>query len=240
MNFEMHSLSGEMHVPEFVEQSKILVARLQELDRSGLQKLMGVSAKLADVNHYRYQHFDDPIAEKIAILAFSGDVYSGLQAHDFSKQELEFAERHVRILSGLYGLLRPMDKIRPHRLEMASRLVTDAGGNLYDFWGNKITKKINQDLGGEHSVLINLASDDYFRAIHPALLSVPVIKPHFKQWRHGSAKTVGLLAKRGRGLMTRFAIKNSIRDPQQLKFFSDENYNYNAELSDADNWVFVR
>lgn len=230
--------------PRLLDHSAQLVALLRRKSARELMRLMSVSERLADINYHRYQHFATPFTPenaKQAILAFKGDVYTGLQAEDFSADELAFAQRHLRILSGLYGVLRPLDLMQAYRLEMGTRLSNGHGKNLYEFWGDEITEVINQDLAEQgEEVIINLASQEYFRAVNVEKLKGRLYHIHFKENRDGQYKVIAFHAKKARGLMCRFVIRNRLRDPADLKGFDLDGYFFNEDLSSETDWVFIR
>ena len=227
--------------PEFTSEVKDLVGVLRKKSPTQISKLMHLSEALATLNAERYQTFMDtfsPDNSKQALLAFKGEVYAKMEADQFTAEELEFAQQHLRILSGLYGLLKPLDLMQPYRLEMGTKLKTKKGDSLYDYWGTKISKALNA--AGEGRTLVNLASQEYFKAVDKKTLKLPVITIHFKEHKEGSYQVVGFFAKQARGLMARFAIQNRITDPEQLKTFNEEGYEFAERLSSAQDWVFVR
>ena len=228
----------------FLPESQELINILKTKTASDLKKLMKVSDKIANLNVERYHRFQTPFNLKNAkqsILAFRGDVYRGLDVDSFDKKDLEFAQSHLRILSGLYGLLRPMDLMQPYRLEMGTRLANEHGKNLYEFWGNKITKTINKDVKSSKSTaIINLASKEYFSAIKTDLLQADVYNIHFKEEKDGKFKIVAFFAKKARGMMCNFIIKNKLADPEHLIAFDMERYCYNEALSSERDLVFTR
>jgi cytoplasmic iron level regulating protein YaaA (DUF328/UPF0246 family) len=227
--------------PEFTSEVKDLVGVLRKKSTAQISKLMHLSEALATLNAERYQTFMDtfsPDNSKQALLAFKGEVYAKMEADQFTAEELEFAQQHLRILSGLYGLLKPLDLMQPYRLEMGTKLKTKKGDSLYDYWGTKISKALNA--AGEGRTLVNLASQEYFKAVDKKTLKLPVITIHFKEHKEGSYQVVGFFAKQARGLMARFAIQNRITDPEQLKTFNEEGYEFAERLSNAQDWVFVR
>jgi cytoplasmic iron level regulating protein YaaA (DUF328/UPF0246 family) len=227
--------------PEFTSEVKDLVGVLRKKSPAQISKLMHLSEALATLNAERYQTFTDtfsPDNSKQALLAFKGEVYAKMEADQFTAEELEFAQQHLRILSGLYGLLKPLDLMQPYRLEMGTKLKTKKGDSLYDYWGTKISKALNA--AGEGRTLVNLASQEYFKAVDKKTLKLPVITIHFKEHKEGSYQVVGFFAKQARGLMARFAIQNRITDPEQLKTFNEEGYEFAERLSNAQDWVFVR
>lgn len=230
--------------PDFLEQSAELVEAARKLNRSALQRLMKLSDKLTELNFQRFKAYETPFTQanaKPAALAFSGDTYVGLDADSLDEADLTYAQDHLRILSGLYGMLRPLDLIQPYRLEMGSRLGTQNASNLYEFWGDDLGNAIDAALDGHSDpVVINLASQEYFKAVRPKNIKSRIITPVFKEVRDGEARVLGLFAKRARGMMARYMITNRIEDAEGLKAFTDGGYAFRDHLSDADNWVFTR
>ncbi len=230
--------------PRMLTDSQILVNILKKKSSKDLQKLMGVSEKIAALNVERYDSFTTPFNKKNAkpsILAFKGDVYTGFQAEDLNDEDFQFAQEHIRILSGLYGILRPMDLMQPYRLEMGTKLNNEKGKNLYDFWNDNITKMINKDLKkSEGNAIINLASKEYFHSIKPKELQGELYHINFKENRNGVYKIISFSAKKARGIMARYIVKNKIIDPQKIKKFKEDNYSFNKELSSERDWVFTR
>jgi cytoplasmic iron level regulating protein YaaA (DUF328/UPF0246 family) len=205
---------------------------------------MHISDKLADLNHRRYlewaSRFDRDHARPAA-LAFKGDVYLGLDAASLTERDLNGAQKHIRILSGLHGLLRPLDGIRPYRLEMGTGLCTKRGKTLYDFWGSKVTEALNDALADQkQQVLINLASNEYFKVLDPTAIDARIINIHFKEWKDGQYKFLSFFAKKARGLMARYMIDRRVSTLKALKAFDYEGYEYNAAMSTENDWVFVR
>lgn len=226
--------------PAFLDETAILVERARKLRRKDLSELMGISANLADLSHQRFETFqidEAPRGAKSSVFAFKGDTYQGLDALTLDDGDLTFAQDHLRILSGLYGLLRPLDEIQPYRLEMGTKLKNKRGKDLYDFWGTALTEAVN-DTGTD--VVVNLASKEYFSAIKPKALDARVITPVFKEVKGGKARILGLFAKRARGMMARYMLKNRLVDPEGLKGFDDGGYKFQPDLSDDDNLVFQR
>lgn len=206
-----------------------------------IAQLMHVSENLAELNEERYKTFQsefNPENSKQALLAFKGDVYTKIDVDSYTNADFDFAQQHLRILSGLYGLLKPLDLIQPYRLEMGTRLETKKGKNLYEYWGTKIAKAINEV--SSEAPIINLASQEYFKAVDLKVIKSPVITIHFKEFKNEGYQTIGFFAKQARGMMTNFAIKNKIIDPEALKVFSEERYEFSEVLSDSGNWVFIR
>lgn len=231
--------------PQMLSDIKLLVKELQTYSPLKLKKLMSVSDKLAQLNFERYQDFKPSSFtlsnSKQAAFAFQGDVYQGLMINDFTAKQRAFAQDHLLILSGLYGYLRPLDLIQPYRLEMKTALKNSRGANLYEFWGNKITKAINSALAShKNKLLINLASNEYFKAIQPNDIDGKLINIHFKEYKNGAYKVIGIHAKRARGLMARFIMKNSIDSLARIKKFTDNDYRFNTTLSTDDTLVFTR
>jgi len=227
--------------PDFTSEVKDLVGVLRKKSAKQISKLMHLSDSLSILNEERYQSFTEtfsPDNSKQAILAFKGEVYAKMEADSFTAEDLEFAQQHLRILSGLYGLLKPLDLIQPYRLEMGTKLKTKKGGTLYDYWGTKISKALNA--AGEGRTLVNLASQEYFKAVDKKTLKLPIITIHFKEHREGNYQVVGFFAKQARGLMTRYAIQNRITDQEQLKVFQEDGYEFAERLSSAQDWVFIR
>ena len=233
-DIQAHTLTRQLH------ESEVLVNILKQKTQVELSKLMSISEKLAHLNYTRFQDFATPFDfsnAKQALLAFKGDVYTGIDVPNLSKKDLEFAQDHLRMLSGLYGVIRPLDLIAPYRLEMGTRLQNPKGKNLYEFWGDKISKLLNED---ESEVIINLASNEYFKGIDQKALKAQIINIVFKEFKGDKYKIIGIYAKRARGLMVQYMVKNRIENPQDLKAFSLEDYHFQQDLSDDTTWVFTR
>lgn len=230
--------------PDFVEDSAELIELLRGKSEAEIGKLMGISEKLAALNAERYQVWDRTFTEanaKQALLAFRGDVYTGMDADSFSAKDFDYAQKHVRILSGLYGMLRPLDLMQAYRLEMGTRLETERGRNLYDFWGNDITEGLNRDLAASKTkLLLNLASQEYFKAVRPAGLDAEVITPVFKDEKKGTFKIISFYAKKARGMMAAFQVKNRIEKIDDLKAFDTAGYYYVEDESSERELVFYR
>ena len=226
--------------PAFQAQADELAQVARGLGVGDLQKLMKISENLARLNADRFSDFGK-MDEKPAALAFAGDTYQGLEAGSLDRDEMAWAQDHLRILSGLYGVLRPLDAIQPYRLEMGSRLKTDHGKSLYDYWGDRISKALNEQAGTVNSdVLVNCASQEYFGAVDAGALDLRVITPVFMEEKAGTPKIVSFYAKRARGAMARYMVQHRLDDPDALKDFDSGGYRYNSELSKGDNWVFLR
>ena len=230
--------------PLFVPQSKALIALLRTQSPQQIANLMSLSDKLAGLNVARYLSWSPKATEKNArqaILAFDGDVYGGLNARALGADDLAWAQDHLCILSGLYGVLRPMDLMQPYRLEMGTALANPQGKSLYAFWGRQIADYLNTRLHGDiNSVVINLASQEYFKAVDTRALKARVVECVFQEYKNGDYKIISFLAKRARGLMARFATEHRLVQPEQLKAFDLEGYAYAAEQSTADRYVFRR
>ena len=244
LDFETEPRSAEHTLPEFLDQSDILVEKARTLSRAELGRTMKLSDKLADLNYQRFQDYATPFTlanAKQAALVFNGDTYIGLDAQTLDDADMEFAQDHLRILSGLYGLLRPLDLIQPYRLEMGARFLPPRGGNLYGFWDGRLTDAINKVTAGQTDPsVINLASVEYFKAVHEDDLEAPVITPVFKEVKSGVAKVLGLFAKRARGAMARHIIKNRLESPEDIKSFDWDGYAFRPELTEGNRWVFAR
>lgn len=228
--------------PIMLKDSKMLIRNLKKKTVEDIKQLMKVSDNIASLNVGRYKTFKTPFTTenaKQAVFAFKGDVYTGLEAETFNEEDLAFAQDHLRILSGLYGLLKPLDLMQPYRLEMGTRLENRRGKNLYEFWGEKITNQINKDLSNE-KVIVNLASNEYFKSVKPKKLKGQLLHIDFKDDKNGEYKTIGFFAKKARGWMANYIIKNKITDPEQLKGFHREGYLYNPDLSTESKWVLTR
>jgi hypothetical protein len=230
--------------PQLAADTRELMDSTRALSSKDLQKLMGLSKALGDLNYQRFQDFavDGKAATaRAAALAFRGDTYVGLGADDFDEGDLRFAQEHLRILSGLYGLLRPLDRIQPYRLEMGTRVTTPRGDSLYAFWGERIARTINRQAKKTGAkAIVNLASNEYFTAARAGLLQTPIITPSFKEMRGGKAKIISFSAKRARGMMARHIIKHRLSDPAAMRDFTQDGYRYQAKLSSESEWVFLR
>lgn len=229
-------------VPAQAARTQRLVKQLRQYSPEDLGKLMKISPKLSDLNWQRYQDFQDSFTQdnaKQALLAFKGDVYNGIEVDTYTPEDFTFAQNHLRILSGLYGLLKPLDLIQPYRLEMGTKLQTGKGKTLYDFWGAQITDALNADLASD-TTLVNLASGEYFKAVQPQQLNGKVLNIAFKENKNGTYKVIGIHAKRARGLMVNYAIQNRITAPKALQAFDEEGYGFEPSLSTETEWVFCR
>lgn len=230
--------------PRFVDHSVQLIEVLREKSPQDIAKLMSLSDKLASLNVARYGSWEresTPRNAKQALLAFKGDVYTGLDAEDFSSDDFAFAQQHLRMLSGLYGLLRPLDLMQPYRLEMGTKLANPRGKDLYTFWGERISEWLNDDLAAQgDQVLLNLASQEYFGAVKPKALQARVVDTVFKDCKNGQYKIISFYAKKARGLMARYVIKERLQDPEGLKDFTTDGYYFDASASSDNKLVFLR
>ena len=226
--------------PHFKKNANELVNVVRGLSVQDLEKLMDISTTLAELNKDRFNDFGNQ-QKKAAAFAFAGDTYKGLSIEKFEMEDLDWAQKHLRILSGLYGLLRPLDEIEPYRLEMGSKLKGAHGSSLYDYWGNKISENLNQhakEIGSK--ILVNCASNEYFNAINLNSLLLKVITPIFMERKNGKEKIISFYAKNARGAMARFIIQNRLKSEEDIKKFDLDGYNYSAEKSDEGKLVFIR
>lgn len=241
LDFESDIPNLEVSTPAFLDEAEYLNEKLRKLSTRQLGKLMNISSGLSDLNYERNQGFSIPFNEenaRPAIFAFKGDVYTGLSVEELDQKDILYAQKHLRILSGLYGLLRPLDLMQAYRLEMGTKMkVTQKKDNLYKFWDKKITKAINEV--GE-DLIINLASNEYFKAVKPKFLEGKVISPRFLDSKGGEYKMISFFAKKARGLMTRYIVQNRIEDIEDLKGFDLEGYTYNERLSEKMEPTFTR
>ena len=244
LDYETPATTNSFSIPDYLGKSSELVKVLKQKSFLDLMELMQVSQKIAELNVERFNQWKLPFSTenaKQAVLAFKGDVYTGLDASALSENRLAYTQSHLRILSGLYGLLRPLDLMQPYRLEMGLKLTTKKGENLYQFWGEKITDALNVLLAKQDEpVLINLASNEYFKSVQKKNLDGRLITPEFKDWKNGKYKMISFFAKKARGLMVRFAIDHNIQKAEVLQNFDYDGYHFNLELSRADKWVFSR
>ncbi|MEC5160317.1 MULTISPECIES: peroxide stress protein YaaA [unclassified Janthinobacterium] len=228
--------------PDFLEHSAVLIDRMRQFTPAEVGSLMGISDALSALNVARYASWTPNLDQaRQAVMAFNGDVYAGLDARTLKPAQLDYAQARVRILSGLYGLLRPLDMIHPHRLEMGTRLSNARGKDLYAFWGDTITEALNRSAEEQGAkVLVNLASEEYFKSVKPRQLSVPVISPVFEDWKNGKYKIISFYAKRARGMLARYAAVKGIRDPEKLKGFTVDGYAFDKKDSTDKSWIFRR
>ena len=244
LDYETPSITNRYSQSDYLQEAQQLIEQMRRFSAEEISTIMAVSDKIAQLNASRFKQWCTPFAPdnaKQAILAFKGDVYSGLDANSFNDGDFQFAQQHLRILSGLYGLLRPLDLMQPYRLEMGRKIETMRGKNLYQFWGDIITTDINQQMLQSNSdYLINLASNEYFKAVKPASIQGEIITPLFKDYKNGSYKIVGVYAKKARGKLSRYIIKNRLSSPEELKSFVDDGYRFNSQLTQGNQWVFSR
>ncbi|MEM5530686.1 peroxide stress protein YaaA [Gammaproteobacteria bacterium AS21] len=243
LDFDTPAITGTFSHSSFLDKSQLLIDHLEKYSIQDIATLMKLSDKLAALNVARFGSWQRPFTPdnaKQAILAFKGDVYTGLDAETLSEQDFEFAQQHVRILSGLYGLLKPLDLIQPYRLEMGTKLKYQNLTNLYQFWDKDLTDQLNTDSSGELPTLINLASNEYFKAVKSKELKAKLITPIFKDQKNGQYKIISFFAKKARGMMVRYIIDNRITDSQKLKEFDYAGYYYSPEQSTHNEWVFLR
>jgi hypothetical protein len=248
LDFDTPPVTDAFTQPDFLQEAGELIGIMRQKAPAEVAALMDLSDQLATLNVARYETWSPPFSPanaKQAVLAFNGDVYEGLDAASLSAADLEWAQGHLRILSGLYGVLRPLDLMQPYRLEMGTRLATAKGKNLYAFWGDKLTAALDLLLAaereaGKEAILVNLASDEYFKSVKASKLAGPVVTPVFEDWKGGRYKIISFYAKRARGLMSRYAIRNRVEDVEGLKGFDLAGYVFAPEVSDGTTLVFRR
>lgn len=243
-DFETPVPELETTLPDHIAESQKLVAVLRKQSAPALARLMKISPALAQLNHRRYEDWEFPWSDQAsrpAFFAFKGEVYTGIDLSAYRSADFRYAQKHLRILSGLYGLLRPLDEILPYRLEMGCPLKVGSFKNLYQFWGDQLTRDLSAAVAAtKPKVLINLASKEYFEAIRPDGLGLPVITPHFQEWKNGRYQFISVFGKRARGLMADYLIRERISNPDDLKRFDSEGYRHDPERSDEQNWYFTR
>ncbi|MHA7878179.1 MAG: peroxide stress protein YaaA [Saccharospirillum sp.] len=244
LDFDSPSTTETATEIRFPQESSRLVDLLRACSAADLRGLMSISSQLAELNVQRFSQWQWPMPEgqaKQAVLAFQGDVYTGLDAASLTEAQLARAQEQLRILSGLYGLLRPLDRILPYRLEMGTALASDRGRNLYQWWGDQITERLKQDMADTGAnVLINLASNEYFKAIRPAALEAPVVTPEFRDYKNGQYKIISFFAKKARGMMVRYILEQSVDRVEGLKEFTLGGYRFDPERSDERRLCFLR
>lgn len=243
MHMEVNTPSNFHSTPDHLDKSQQLIDVLKKKNVKQLEKFMGISTPLAQLNYERFQQWHQdhtPGQAKQAIFVFMGDVYTGLDINSFTVDQLKYAQEHLRILSGLYGVLKPMDLILPYRLEMGATLSIKRKKNLYEFWGDTITTEIKGAVQEDDNVLINLASNEYFKSIDKNKLEATIITPVFKDYKNGQYKMISFFAKKARGMMSRFILKNRIDNIEDLKLFEEDSYFYNEKLSTDTNPTFTR
>lgn len=245
LDFENADSERALTLPEYLEEANEIANEMKGYSPEELEKLMKISAPLAELNYNRYKQWqnENTAFNKAAIFAFKGDVYRALDAHSLNEEQLSFTREHLRILSGLYGIIKPYDKIMPYRLEMGTPLKFKGYTSLYEFWGYKLTEGLSRELmEHKNKVLVNLASEEYSKAVHFDKLpeNIRVVHVFFKEFRNGKYKIIGTNAKRARGYMSRYIIENSIDQVESLKDFSAQGYEFNAYLSDDNNLIFTK
>ena len=244
LDFETPAVTQRFTQPQYLDHSQELIEQLRTLSPAQISELMHVSDKIGGLNAARFGSWNPAFTHdnaKQALLAFKGDVYTGLHAEDFSDADFDYAQTHLRMLSGLYGLLRPLDLMQPYRLEMGTKFANARGKDLYAFWGTRISEWLNEALAEQgDEVLLNLASNEYFSAVKRPALNARIINTEFRDQKNGQYKIISFYAKKARGMMARFVIQERIQNPEQLKAFDEQGYRFSAELSKADNLVFLR
>jgi len=241
LDFETDPVTTTYSQPRFLPQSQQLIDELQSLSVTDVATLMKLSDKLAALNVARFQTWQTPFDldnAKQAVLAFKGDVYTGLDADTLDEADLAFAQQHLRILSGLYGVLKPLDLMQPYRLEMGTKFTNKQGKDLYQFWGDTLRESLESELAD--GVLVNLASNEYFKAAQAKKLNARIITPVFKDLKNGQYKIISFYAKKARGLMSRYIIQQRLDDPEQIKQFDTDGYRFSEEMTSGDDWVFIR
>ena len=244
LDFETAPITKDFTQPDFLKESKKLISELKKLQPAEVSSLMKISDKLGTLNYLRFNEWKTPFNlnnAKQALLAFKGDVYTGIEAETFTNQDLKFAQKHLRILSGLYGVLKPLDLMQAYRLEMGTQFENKQGKDLYEFWGSKLTEQINKDLKSAKSkYLINLASNEYFKSLQAEDIDAEIIVPVFKDFKNGKYKIISFYAKKARGLMSAYIIKNRLKKPEDIKSFNVDGYKFSKSESNGNNWVFLR
>ncbi|WP_419603546.1 peroxide stress protein YaaA [Thiolapillus sp.] len=243
-DFETPVKAAHITKPQMLDESLLLIEELRKFSPAQVRDLMAVSENIANLNVDRYKSFSTPFTEKNArpaLFAFKGDVYRGIPVEEYTQDDLDFAQDHLRMLSGLYCCLRPLDLIQPYRLEMKTRLKNPRGENLYQFWGDRLTECLNAELKNhKEPTLINLASNEYFKAVKPRLLECRLLNIAFKEEKNGKARIIAVFAKRARGMMADYIIRNRLEASEAIKSFDREGYRYSEQDSDDKQWVFVR
>jgi uncharacterized protein len=244
LDFDTPPVTAKFTQPAYLGESQLLIDQLRDLPASAVAQLMRISEKLGQLNAQRFLEWQQPFSPanaKQAVLAFKGDVYTGMAAETFSAADFTFAQQHLRILSGLYGLLKPLDLIQPYRLEMGTRFANPRGKNLYDFWGDSLTDALNRELDSQRErVLVNLASTEYFGAVNRKRLDGEIITPIFKDRKNGQYKIISFFAKKARGYMSAYIIQNQVKKVEAIKEFDVAGYYYDEASSSPKEWVFLR
>lgn len=244
LDFSTPSTTETHTTPDFIDHSAELISVLKQLSPAQIGSMMKISDPLAQLNTARFASWSKKFTSsnsKQAIMAFNGDVYEGLDVASLSSAQLNYAQSRIRILSGLYGVLRPLDRMQPYRLEMGTSLANPRGKNLYAFWGDTVTQALNQQLNQQKAdTLVNLASEEYFKVVRPKVLDASIVTPIFEDWKNGKYKIISFYAKRARGMMARYAALNKITNAEKLKTFDLGGYQYIPQESDSDRWMFRR
>ncbi len=243
-DFETPTPSDIHTLPDQLKDSQLLINEAKKLNSEDVSELMDVSENISNLNVQRFKDWNidfNTQNAKAALFAFKGDVYSGIQKDKYNDDDLAYAQNHLRILSGLYGALRPMDLIQPYRLEMKTRLKNPRGDNLYQFWGEKITQQLNESLEGQtEKILVNLASNEYYKSVKPKVLKGKVLNINFKETKDNKTRVIAIFAKKARGMMADFILRNRIQHVEDIKDFGSDGYKFNQKESTDDNWVFSR
>ncbi|MEM7013829.1 MAG: peroxide stress protein YaaA [Verrucomicrobiota bacterium] len=244
LDYDTPPFTDTATTPDFLDHSKELIQKLKRLSEDEVGALMSISPKLAALNAQRYKEWKPPFSQdnaKQALMAFKGDVYTGFTLKEYDEDDFVYAQDHLRILSGLYGLLRPLDLMQPYRLEMGTKFANKRGKDLYEFWGSIITDALNEAIAASGSdVLVNLASNEYYNSVDPQLLNARIITPVFKDLKNDKYKIISFFAKKARGVMSDYIIRNRVEDLAKLKRFKGAGYRYNKDMSEGDTWVFTR
>lgn len=243
LDFESKLPTTRATQPKFLEEAELINSKLESKSKKAIGKLMDISDKLAELNYQRYKEFNTPFTKqnaRPAVYAFAGDVYTGLDAYTIPSEKIDLLQDSLRILSGMYGLLRPLDLMQPYRLEMGTKLPVNRKKDLYSFWKKTLTETLNSELKDDE-LFLNLASVEYFNAIDAKKLKVPIISPVFKDFKNGKLKIISFFAKKARGSMTRFAIDNNVKSLDELKAFDCDGYGFSEEYTEKQNEpVFIR
>lgn len=244
LDYESAVCTSEFTIPEGLDRSEVLINKLQKTSNKALGALMHLSDNLVQLNAQRYASWTPDFTQgqtKQALLAFKGDVYRGMSNDTLTPEDLAYAQKHLRILSGLHGVLRPLDLLKPYRLEMGTKLAVQGKKNLYAFWGDEITERLNAAIEASgNDTLCNLASDEYFKSVNKAKLKAQLITPVFKELKNGKLKVISIYAKAARGMMSGYILRNRLNNAEDLKGFEEGGYRYTESLSDQHTWVFTR
>jgi len=243
LDFESELPTKDFSYPQFIKQAEVLNTKMATKSKKAIGKLMSISDKLSELNYQRYQDFSTPFTNENArpsIYSFSGDVYVGLDAYSLKEDKIQKMQDSLRILSGMYGMLKPLDLMQAYRLEMGTKLKIDRNKNLYEFWGNSVTEALNKELTDDE-LFVNLASQEYFKVIKPSVLKVPIISPVFKDYKNGKLKIISFFAKKARGSMVRYLVDNDVSSFEEIKGFDADGYGFSEEFTLNENEpVFIR